>query len=361
MKKLIGLLIVISMLFASCGKNNSNETKSSTEGDKIEQNVLGDKKIKMILDLDTGVDDAMALAYALGHPNIELIGVTTVFGNVSRDTSIKNTLDLLALLGHKDVPVFAGNDRPTGAKSVYLADEIVKNIHGPNGIGDVVIPKSDKVLQEQNAVDFIIESANKYGKDLYLVATGPETNLGELIKKDPKIGEKLGKTVVMGGALIVQGNMNHYAEANIHNDPVAANEFFTSNTPFTMVGLDVTLRPNLTKADTQKWRELGTESGKAFADIVDFYIDFYLTTNLPGCALHDPLAVAVAMHPEYVKTLTLPMKVGTSKDDWGRTIADHHKINDQSFVATTEVAIDLKVNEFVNDFNKILTDLFAKN
>lgn len=365
MKKLFLLLITLPLLFASCGNNKSDSQASKEEKSLKEQaveNKVENKKVKMILDLDTGVDDAMALAYAIGAPNIELIGVTTVFGNVSRDTSIKNTLDLLALLGRKDIPVFAGNDRPTNGKVAYKVDKVVEEIHGKNGIGNVTIPKSDKSVEKQNAADFMIEAAKKYGKDLYVVATGPETNLAQVLKKEPKFGELVGKIVVMGGALIVEGNMNFYAEANIYNDPIASNEIFTSGTPFTMVGLDVTHRTTLTKADTQKWRDLGTKSGKAFADIVDYYITWETTHQpvLTGCALHDPLAVAVAIHPEFVKTLKLPMKVGTTKENWGRTIADTGKLNDPN-AASVEVAVDVKVTDFVNNFNKILTDLFSKN
>lgn len=356
MKKLFLLLLAAPLFFAACN-GNKNEALPNDQTEKTTET----KKVKMILDLDTGVDDAMALAYAVANPNIDLIGVTTVFGNVTRDTSVENTLALLDMLGRSDVPVYAGNDRTTGATEAYKTNDIIEGIHGKNGIGNITIPKSKRTVEKESAVDFIIESAKKYGKDLYIVAVGPETNLGELIEKDPNIGEQVGKIVVMGGALIVEGNMNHYAEANIFNDPVAANKFFTSNTPFTMVGLDVTLRPNLNKEDTQKWRDLGTASGKAFADMVDFYIDFYLTTGIRGCALHDPLAVAVAVHPEYVTTIKLPMKVGTDKDNWGRTIADSKKINDPKNVPNVDVAVDMQVDKFVTDFNKTLTDLFAKH
>lgn len=365
MKKILILLVTIPILLISCG-NNKSGSQSSTESKSLKKEIVENKienrKVKMILDLDTGVDDAMALAYAIGAPNIDLIGVTTVYGNVSRDTSIKNTLDLLALLGRKDIPVYSGNDRPTNAKEAYKVDQIVEEIHGKNGIGNVVIPRSDRNVEKGNAVDFMIEAARKYGKDLYVVATGPETNLAEVLKKEPGFGKLVGRIVVMGGALIVEGNINHYAEANINNDPIASNEFFTSGTPFTMVGLDVTHRTILTKVETQKWRDLGTNSGKAFADIVDYYITWETAHQpvLTGCALHDPLAVAVAVHPEFVKTLKLPMKVGTTKMDWGRTIADTGKLNEPN-AANVEVAVDVKVDDFVSNFNEILTNLFSKN
>lgn len=361
MKKLFLYAFVLPFMFVACGKTSETSVASERNTSK-EEKTTENKKVKMILDLDTGIDDAMALAYAVSDPNIELIGVVTTFGNVSRDTSIENTLALLDLLNQKDVPVFAGADRPTNAKSAYQADEVVKFIHGNNGIGNITIPKSTRTVEKQDGVDFILESANKYGKDLYIVGTGPTANLAKAVEKDPKLGEKVGNIVIMGGALIVEGNMNKYGEANIFNDPIAANKLFTSGTPLTMVGLDVTQRPNLTKADTQKWRELGTASGKAYADMIDLYIDAY-AKNVPGlggCALHDPLAVAVSVHPEYITTLQLPMRVGTDKEDWGRTVAMAEKMNDPK-AANVKVAVDLDVDKFVKEFKQTLTNVFEKN
>lgn len=366
MKKLLLLLVAIPLLLAPWGNIKGQNGKFKTVAKNIVKAKTEKpdevKKIKMILDLDTGVDDAMALAYALGDPNIDLIGVTTVYGNVARDTSIRNTLDLLALLGRKDIPVYPGNDRVPGAKEPYVANQAVLEIHGRNGLGNVILPKSDREPEKESAADFMIQSAKKYGKDLYIVATGPETNLAEVLKKDPDFGKQVGKIVVMGGALIVEGNMNHYAEANIWGDPISANAIFTSGTPLTMVGLDVTHRTLFTKADTQKWRDLGTPAGKAYADIVDHYITWEVQHQpvLKGCALHDPLAVAVAAHPEFVTTMALPMKVGTTKEDWGRTVADTGKMNEPES-HTVNVAVDVKTKEFVDKFNKTLTDLFAKH
>lgn len=321
------------------------------------------KKVKMILDLDTGIDDAMALAYAVASPEIELIGVTTIFGNVTLETSSNNTLALLDLLNSSNVPVYPGCANAKGRPGLHVVDKDVEIYHGKNGIGNITIPASTRKPETKHAADFMIEAANKYGKDLIIVAVGPDTNLAEAIKRDPKLGEKVGKIVIMGGALIVEGNMNKYAEANIWNDPLAASDLFTSNTKFTMVGLDVTQRTNLTKEETQKWRALGTASGKAYADIVDFYIDAYAASepDLAGCALHDPLAVAVSIHPEFVRTVTLNMKVGTDKNssEWGRTVGDSGRMNLPD--PNVSVCVDVKVKDFVDHFKQTLADLFSKN
>ena len=164
--------------------------------------------------------------------------------------------------------------------------------------------------------------ANEYKKDLTIVAVGPLTNVAKAIQKDPQFAEKVGRIVIMGGAVLLPGNVSQLAEGNIYQDPNAANIVFTSKAKVTMVGLDVTMRTIFTKKKTQNWRNIGTVSAKKYADMVDFYINAYATTQpeLNGCALHDPLAVAVAVDPSLVQTFEMNMKVGTTEADFGRTI-----------------------------------------
>jgi purine nucleosidase len=351
MKKLIYILCLIFFgipSFAGEIEKTTTETK---------------ERIKMILDLDTGIDDAMALAYALADPKIELIGVVTSYGNVTTEESATNTLNILNMLQHKNVPVYTGADRAINKEEAFTVLEGSKRIHGSNGIGEVLIPKSPRAVEKQNGVDFIIESAKKYGKNLYVVAVGPTTNLTKAIRKEPELKNMVGKIVIMGGALIVKGNVSPVSEANIRQDPFAANELFSSGTPLTMVGVDVTLRTLLTKKETQVWRDLGTTSGKIFADMVDFYIEAYNKSKsshkLKGCGLHDPLAVAVAVHPEFVKVLNLYMQVGITEKDWGRTVAITEKMNDPD--PNVSVCVDVKVNEFMKLFMAHLTELFKAN
>lgn len=350
MKKLVFIVSVL-FFFVSCTQENRvTEKESPAQG-----------KMKMILDLDTGIDDALALAYALADPNIELIGVVASFGNVEMEESVTNTLNLLDLLDHPEVPVFRGADRATQEKEPFQVLEISRFIHGDNGVGNVEVAASPRQAESQDGIDFMIESARKYGKELAIVAVGPTTNLDQALQKDPELKNKVGKIVIMGGALIVDGNVNVLAEANIYQDPIAANNLFTSGTPLTMVGLDVTQRTLLTPKDTQVWRDLGTPSGKAFADMVDYYIMAYRKNapELKGCALHDPLAVAVAADPELVTVLPLHMRVGIHEADWGRTIGINGKMNDPD--PNVSVCVDVKVDEFVDRFMDYLTELFKAN
>ncbi|MCT0021502.1 nucleoside hydrolase [Weissella cibaria] len=295
-------------------------------------------KKKMILDLDTGVDDALALAYALATPDSDLIGVVSSFGNTQVTTAGENTLKLLELLGRTDVPVFIGAAHSSTTDS-FETMQVSMDIHGKNGIGDVALPAPTTALSSQTAVDFIIESAHKYADDLVIVPTGPLTNLAEAYQKDPEIENLIGNVTLMGGALVVPGNVTPYTEANINQDPEAADYVFKHAKHLVMVGLDVTLQTLLTKKETQVWRDLGTEKGRVFADIFDYYIDAYydLDINKAGAALHDPLAVGVAVDPNLVTLLPLNMMV-THED--GRTIGDPIRLRDPHKNNFAAVAVD---------------------
>ncbi len=318
-------------------------------------------KRKMILDLDTGVDDALAIAYALADPEVDLIGIVSSYGNNLLDVCAENSLKLLELLGHTDIPVFKGLPHSCTTDHFDVM-QVSKDIHGDNGIGDVELPAPSRALEEQSGVDFYIEAAHKYGKDLIIIPTGPMTNLAAALKKDPEIANLIGNVTFMGGALTVEGNVTPVAEANINQDPKAADEVMKSNLPLTMVGLDVTLRTLLTKNETKQWRELGTASGKVFADITDFYIDAYYNLDIDkrGCALHDPLAVGVGIDPSFVSTISLFMKVVYQEGPYyGRTIGDNAKLNDPN--PNVKVAVNVDKERYLKAFMDRLNKLFKEN
>ena len=318
-------------------------------------------KRKMILDLDTGVDDALAIAYALADPEVDLIGIVSSYGNNLLDVCAENSLKLLELLGHTDIPVFKGLPHSCTTDHFDVM-QVSKDIHGDNGIGDVELPTPSRALEEQSGVDFYIEAAHKYGKDLIIIPTGPMTNLADALKKDPEIADLIGNVTFMGGALTVEGNVTPVAEANINQDPKAADEVMKSNLPLTRVGLDVTLRTLLTKNETKQWRELGTASGKAFADITDFYIDAYYNLDIDkrGCALHDPLAVGVGVDPSFVSTISLFMKVVYQEGPYyGRTIGDNAKLNDPN--PNVKVAVNVDKERYLKAFMDRLNKLFKEN
>lgn len=282
--------------------------------------------MKLVLDLDTGVDDSLALTLALASPEVELVGVTAVFGNVARDTSARNSLAILHMLGRDDVPVYRGRDRARTADAAYAATHEVEVIHGANGIGNVEIPDAPREPEDQTAEEFIAQAIERWGKELVIVPTGPLTTIAAVLEADPSLAEKVGGITLMGGALAVGGNVSPCAEANIANDPEAAAVVFSSGAPITMIGLDVTLRTLLPLEATARWRAMGA-AGRALADITDYYIHHEpAALDRGGCVQHDPLAVAAAIDPTLVRTFSIPVKVDCAGELRGRTIGDKENL-----------------------------------
>lgn len=296
---------------------------------------------KIILDLDTGIDDAMALAYALGSPELDLIGVTATYGNVLVETGVRNDLALLELFGRPDIPVYQGLAHAL-SKDSFDVLEISAFIHGRNGIGEVEVPDAAATVSDVPAVDFLIESVATHGDDLVIVPTGAMTNIAAAMEKSPDFAANA-RIVFMGGALTVPGNVSPWAEANIIQDPEAANYMLRSGGDLTMVGLDVTLQTLLTYEETKKWRAYNTPAGNFLADAVDYYIKAYDTTapHLGGCGLHDPLAVGVAVDPSLVTLLPINLKVDTEGATRGRTIGDETRMNDAVKNARAAVGVDV--------------------
>ncbi|WP_181999069.1 nucleoside hydrolase [Corynebacterium diphtheriae] len=308
---------------------------------------------KIILDLDTGIDDALALAYTLGSPELDLIGVTTTYGNVLVETGVRNDLALLELFGRSDVPVFAGELHAL-AKDGFEVLEISAFIHGKNGIGEAEVAEPVGVVQELSAVDFLIESVERYGDELIIVPTGAMTNIAAAMKKSETFARDA-QIVFMGGALTVPGNVSQWAEANVNQDPEAADIMVRNAGDITMVGLDVTLQTLLTYAETARWRALGTPAGNFLADATDYYIKAYDTTapHLGGCGLHDPLAVGVAIDPSLVTLVPINLKVDTEGPTRGRTIGDEVRLNDPH--KNCKVAVGVDVDRFLKEFMERIT------
>lgn len=310
---------------------------------------------KIILDLDTGIDDALALAYALGSPELELIGVTGTYGNVLVETGTRNVLALLELFGRPDVPVYAGLPHAS-TKDSFEVLPVSEFIHGKNGVGEAELPEPQGKVQETGAVDFLIDSVREHGDDLIIIPTGPSTTIAAAIEQDPPFAENA-HIIMMGGALTVPGNVSPWAEANVNQDPDATDAVFRNAKDVTMIGLDVTLQTLLTYEETRTWHDLGTRGGDFLGVATDYYIKSYETNSphLGGCGLHDPLAVAVAADPSLVTTLDINLKVDTEGETRGRTIGDETRLNDP--VKTAHVAVGVDVERFLGEFMERLTSL----
>ena len=274
----------------------------------------------LYFDCDTGIDDALALALLLASPEIDLVGIGTVSGNVDSTMAAKNTLDLLALAGRPDVPVAVGELHPLEGE--YHG--AVPHIHGRNGVGNVELPASDRAVAAESAAEMIVRLSREYDA-LEIVTVGPLTNLARALELDPTLPARVRVVTIMGGAAVVPGNVTAVAEANIYNDADAAAIVVRTPWPIVLVPLDITLEHTLDETDRHRLLDSQRPTARALGEILDLYFEFYV--DLYGhrsCALHDPLAAAIAVG---VVTATVAPAVEVIVDDGngpgrGQTIAD---------------------------------------
>ncbi len=281
----------------------------------------------LILDCDPGVDDAMALYFALAHPGLELLGITTTFGNVSVAQATRNALYLCALAG-RTLPVCTGVATPL-RKAPLQPDP---DIHGADGLGN--LPTRAPVTHgpdERSAARFIVEQAQTRPGQLSLVATGPLGNLAQALRLEPQLPRLLKQVVVMGGTITEPGNVSPVAESNIWHDPHAADLVFTAGFPLTLVGLDVTHRVALPLALFERiaaqQRHPATD---ALLQAVRFYAAFYgriepALASAQACYGHDVLALLDLLHPELFGTTAGRVRVATEGLAEGQTLLDRRE------------------------------------
>jgi purine nucleosidase/pyrimidine-specific ribonucleoside hydrolase len=267
--------------------------------------------IPILLDCDPGHDDAIALLLALGSPELELRGVTTVAGNQTLEKTTANAIRVLELAGRADVPVAAGCPRPL-VRELYVA----AGVHGETGLDGPELPPPRAEPSAQHAVDFLAERL----EGATLVATGPLTNVALLLARYPDARPE--RIVLMGGA-IAEGNVTPAAEFNIWADPEAAARVFGSGLDVTMVGLDVTHRALVTRALTEQLRASGRVA-EAVAELLDFYGVFHREVyGFDGSPVHDAVAVAHVIDPTLLEVERLNVRVDReSALCRGRTVVD---------------------------------------
>lgn len=286
---------------------------------------------KIILDTDPGVDDAMAIAYAFTHPQIELLALTTVFGNLSIDFTTRNAQYILETIGATDVAVARGAAVPGIQSPLPYADFV----HGADGIGNAYpgstpdVPAAQVVelnpearhatIEELDAADYIVAAARAQPGQITLVAIGPLTNIAEAFRREPDLPNLVAGLVIMGGALDEPGNVTPLAEANFFNDPHAADALFAVDWPATIVGLDVTHKIMIRDSDLKKLGDNAGKTGEMLWDTSRFYVDFYTRSGAareavrqgeePQCAMHDATAIACVLMPDAFDTQSGPARV----------------------------------------------------
>ncbi|MEM0923703.1 MAG: nucleoside hydrolase [Pseudomonadota bacterium] len=250
--------------------------------------------VKMVIDTDPGIDDAMAILYALSDPAIDLLGLTTVFGNVPVAQATKNALGLLAHVG-AELPVAQGAAQP----SLQPPKPHPDFVHGADGFGEVSPQGVPAMPDPRDAADFLIDTIRAHPREVTLVPIGPLTNLAILLDRAPEVASLVREVIVMGGAVHTKGNITPHAEANIWQDPHAAERVLSAPWPLRLIGLDVTEQVRCIGEDFEILAAARPRAGGFLAQSVAFYMRFHVeSAGFHGCYMHDPTAVISAVAPE---------------------------------------------------------------
>ena len=269
---------------------------------------------KIIIDTDPGIDDAMAIFYALESAELDVIGLTTVFGNAHVETCTTNALTLLEIAGRADIPVVPG----AGAPLVRPYRGPVPFVHGEDGQGDVFLaPPTTKPL-EVHAATWIIDTVMAAPGQITLVPIGPLTNITLALTLQPGLAEHIREIVLMGGSAFRGGNTSPAAEANIFNDPDAADIVFGAECPIVMAGLDVTEVTVMTPADLDRITTFDNPRARHLAAILPHYIEFNRrSSGEEGIPIHDSSAISYLVAPDAYRWVEHPVRVDCG-DSFGR-------------------------------------------
>ena len=299
--------------------------------------------LRVIMDVDTGIDDALALALAVRNPHIQLEAVLTVAGNVSLEQTTRNTLCVLDWLGATDVPVARGSDH---SLSGPFPD--ASQWHGPDGLGGAQLPSSTRPPLD-DGVSYLIDRLLSEPEQLTLVCTAPLTNLARAVHREPRIVDAVREIVLMGGTARLPGNVTPVAEFNVYSDVHAAATVFNQSWRMTMVGLDVTSKVELTRAQREALRDQTAPEAVLVREVTRFIFE---TRGLNRVLLHDALAVAVTIDPDMVSTIDRAVHVETrGEHTLGQTVVDlRSQIQGGPARGPTRVCLDVDVPRFKSLF-----------
>jgi len=298
---------------------------------------------RVIIDTDPGTDDAMAIILALNSPEFKVEALTVVPGNVEAKQGLENALKIVSLAGRCDVVVAGGAQHPLNQKLITA-----QFWHGKNGLADVELPPSKCKADARFGPDLIIEMVHKYPHEITLIPVGPLTNIALAVSKDPSIAFLVKDIVIMGGS-ISGGNVNGAAEANIYNDPEAAQIVFNAGWMVTMVGSDVGERTLITRKYLAELQSSHGPESDFIAKIADFYLTRSEKSGYSGAAMYDPLAVGIALDSTLGTLKEMHVDVETKGEfTRGETVANRMGSNENNVLHgdhyEIEGVIDLKPN-----------------
>jgi purine nucleosidase len=292
---------------------------------------------KILLDCDPGIDDALAIAFAHGHPDLDLVGITTVAGNVGLAKTTANALAVCEFVGAGQTPVTAGCAGPLLRPALDA-----REVHGDSGLGGAVLPPPAAGPAPGHAIDYIIDTVRAAPGEITLVATGPLTNIALAVRREPRLTDWVRRFVIMGGSA-GRGNVTPAAEYNIWADPEAAAAVFRAGWTVTMLGLDVTLRTSATAAIQQRMGELGPLGTTLLVPALEQYKS---VRGPAGPPVHDVCAVAWVAQPELFGLVPAQLQVEVAGQfTAGMTVVDFH-LPGESAQPNAMVAMDLDVEKF---------------
>ncbi|MFD0705309.1 nucleoside hydrolase [Alloscardovia venturai] len=298
---------------------------------------------KIILDCDPGHDDAVAILLAVGNPEIELLGVTTVGGNQSIEKVTYNARAVLEKAHATDIPVYRGAGRP-----LVRPAQAAATIHGETGLDGVELPEPHRPLETDHAVKFIIDTImSEEPGTVTLVPTGPLTNIAMAVRLEPRIVERVKEVVLMGGGYHV-GNWSSVAEFNIMVDPEAAHIVFNEPWKVTMVGLDLTHQALCTPVVQKDIESVGTDLAQFVSGLMDFFrLSYQNNQDFVDPPVHDPCTVAYLIDPSIVQTRRCPVDIElTGTLTLGMTVADLRGPEPSEEECHTQVATKLDFDKF---------------
>jgi purine nucleosidase len=308
---------------------------------------------KIIIDTDPGQDDAVAILLALASPeDVEVLGITAVAGNVPLPLTQKNARIICELAGKPETRVYAGCDAPLKRKLVTA-----EHVHGKTGLDGPQMADPTMALQDQHAVDFIIETLRREpAHTVTLCPLGPLTNIAMAFQRAPDVVSRVQQIVLMGGAYFEVGNITPAAEFNIYVDPEAAEIVFKSGVPLVVMPLDVTHKALTNRKRVEAFRALGTEPGRMVAEWTDFFERFDMAKyGSEGAPLHDPCVIAYLIRPDLFQGRHINVEIETTSElTLGMTVADWWGVTKRPANALFMGSVDAE------GFFALLTDRIAR-